>query len=136
MRFTLLDRVLERDGDRLRALKVVSMAEEYLADHFESFPILPGVFMLEALVQAARALEADDGDAEPRVIGRVRALKYGALVRPGDRLWLEIERRPGDGPEREYKAKALVSRPTAEGGFTEPVTAASGRFELRPLRTD
>lgn len=135
MRFKLMDRVLERDGERLRAIKLVSMAEEYLADHFESFPVLPGVFMLEALVQTARALEAEDGVTEPRVIGRVRALKYGALVRPGDRLWLEVERRPGEGPVREFKAKAQVSHPKADGSFSEPVTAASGRFELRPLET-
>jgi len=56
VRFNLIDRVVQRQPDRLIAVKNVTLAEEYLADHFPGFPILPGVFMLEALVQAARLL--------------------------------------------------------------------------------
>ena len=37
----------------LSAVKNVTMTEEYLADHFPEFPVLPGVFMLEAATQAA-----------------------------------------------------------------------------------
>jgi len=56
MHFDLVDRVLELAPDRIVTLKQVSAAEEYLQDHFPSFPVLPGVMMLEALVQAARRL--------------------------------------------------------------------------------
>ena len=52
MHFALIDRVVERDESRLVAVKAVSLSEEYLQDHFPSFPVLPGVFMLEALVQS------------------------------------------------------------------------------------
>ena len=34
-------------------MKYVSLAEEYLADHFPTFPVLPGVMMLESATQAA-----------------------------------------------------------------------------------
>ncbi|MEZ6232676.1 MAG: hypothetical protein R3B68_00660 [Phycisphaerales bacterium] len=60
MRFRLIDAVLDVGRDdhglavRASAIKHVSAAEEYLGDHFAGFPILPGVFMLEALVQTAR----------------------------------------------------------------------------------
>lgn len=56
MRFNLIDRVLLREPDRLVAVKCVTQAEEYLADHFPGFPVLPGVMMLETLVQAGRLL--------------------------------------------------------------------------------
>jgi 3-hydroxyacyl-[acyl-carrier-protein] dehydratase len=47
MRFTLLDRILQLDpGSRIVAVKNLSLAEEYLADHFPRFPVMPGVLML------------------------------------------------------------------------------------------
>ena len=54
MRFTLLDRIVEVEpGKSITAVKAVSLSEEYLADHFPRFPVLPGVFMLEAMTQAS-----------------------------------------------------------------------------------
>ncbi|MEM8865751.1 MAG: beta-hydroxyacyl-ACP dehydratase, partial [Planctomycetota bacterium] len=54
MRFWLLDAIEEVSPDeRLVAVKNVSYSEEYLQDHFPEFPVLPGVFMLEAATQAA-----------------------------------------------------------------------------------
>src|SRR5436853_5965564 len=53
MKFNLLDKILELSDTRIVATKHVSLAEEYLADHFPSFPVLQGVLMLEALTQAA-----------------------------------------------------------------------------------
>ena len=53
MRFTLVDRILElQAGQEITAVKNLSLAEEYLADHFPLFPVLPGVLMLEAMTQA------------------------------------------------------------------------------------
>src|SRR4051812_18814442 len=60
MRFELIDRVLERGPGRLVAMKNVTSAEEYLGDHFPGFPVLPGVMMLEALVQAGRLLAENE----------------------------------------------------------------------------
>ena len=54
MRFLLLDAIQSCEpGVQLTAIKNVAMSEEYLADHFPEFPVLPGVFMLEAATQAA-----------------------------------------------------------------------------------
>ena len=53
MRFVLIDRILDvQPGQSLVAVKNLSLAEEYLADHFPGFPVMPGVLMLEALTQA------------------------------------------------------------------------------------
>mgnify|MGYP006216735095 CR=1 FL=1 len=44
--FTLLDRVVAIEpGKSVTAVKAVSLSEEYLADHFPRFPVLPGVMM-------------------------------------------------------------------------------------------
>lgn len=135
MHFDLVDRVIEQSADRIVTLKHVSAAEEYLQDHFPSFPVLPGVMMLEAMVQAARRL-AEEGGVEvggdlPLVLGRVRALKYGRFVRPGATLRVEVTRAgPGTPDAQEFKGEASVIEPGSE----ERPTAVSGRFTLRPVR--
>lgn len=131
MHFDLVDRVLEQSADRIVTLKQVSAAEEYLQDHFASFPVLPGVLMLEAMVQAARRLAEANGDRGPVVLGRVRALKYGRFVRPGEALRVEVTVRPESGAPGQYdcRAEAFVVTP----GVDERPMAASGRFTLRPV---
>ena len=54
MRFHLVDRIHEWEpGKRLKASKVLTLGEEYLADHFPTFPVMPGVLMIEGMAQTA-----------------------------------------------------------------------------------
>ncbi|HMN94994.1 MAG TPA: hypothetical protein PKC43_00345 [Phycisphaerales bacterium] len=98
MRFALVDAILEQQSDRIVTLKNVTLAEEYLGDHFPGFPVLPGVFMVEAMVQAARRILEARGERR-FVLGGVKALRYGTFVRPGESLRIEVlfERRLPDG---------------------------------------
>ena len=128
MHFALLDRVLERTDDAIVTIKAVSRSEEYLLDHFPSFPVLPGVFMLEAMVQAARELTGET--SVPVVLGSVRSLKYGRFVQPGDTMRIEVQRAGKEPGALDFKGTVRVLSP--EGGET-PI-AASGRFMLRPVR--
>lgn len=137
MHFDLVDRVVEQTPTRIVTLKLVSAAEEYLQDHFPTFPVLPGVMMLEAMTQAARRLLATHPAAmtdRPLVLGRVRALKYGRFVKPGATLRVEVElsKELGEG-SFDCRAEALLVEPTGEPGADLPV-AASGRLTLRPAR--
>lgn len=140
MRFQLIDAVLDVSGagdagpTRAVAIKHVSAAEEYLADHFPGFPILPGVFMLEALVQTARVLaESREAGGPPWVLGSARAIKYGRFVPPGSTLRLEVELVSTTPGSMEFKGVGLVSDPAATPG-QEPATAVSGKFSLRRAR--
>ncbi|MBC7834625.1 MAG: polyketide synthase dehydratase domain-containing protein [Phycisphaerales bacterium] len=138
MHFCLVDRVLEQTPERIVTIKQVSAAEEYLQDHFPGFPVLPGVLMIEALVQAARRLVEDSSD-ERLVLGAVRALKYGTFVRPGQVLRAEVTlgKRHEDGTI-EFRGEGRVLTPaggeSAGGGAADPPVAVSGRFTLRPIR--
>src|SRR3954465_10735570 len=94
MRFVLLDRIVElQTGQSLLAVKNLSLTEEYLADHFPGFPVMPGVLMLEALTQAGAWLVRESEDFAHSVIllRRARTIKYGSFVEPGRQLRLRVE---------------------------------------------
>ncbi|HYE62310.1 MAG TPA: hypothetical protein VD997_09960 [Phycisphaerales bacterium] len=129
MHFDLVDRVLEQSPDRIVTLKLVTGAEEYLQDHFPTFPVLPGVLMLESLVQAAQRL-LKDRTSTPLVLGKVRALKYGRFVKPGSTLRVEVSlHKSNDDGTFDLKGEATLLDPQSP----EQPTAVSGRFVLRPV---
>ncbi len=133
MHFTLIDRILERTENSLTAIKQVSMAEEYLQDHFPGFEVLPGVMMIEALVQAGRELVRERAcargwDGGRLVLGSVRALKYGAFVRPGHALKVTVTLLKETEEGFELKGEGVVDRDNGE------TTAVSGRLLLRAVR--
>jgi 3-hydroxyacyl-[acyl-carrier-protein] dehydratase len=120
LRFELIDRVLEQSPDRLVAVKNVTSAEEYLADHFPSFPVLPGVMMLETLVQAARLLL---DQPQPLVLAQVRNVRYGNMVRPGQSLEVEVTCRQRD--ENGWEMNGV--------GKVDGQVAVQGRFRMEVL---
>ncbi len=93
MKFNLIDRIEEISDTRIVAIKQVSLAEEYLADHFPTFPVLPGVMMLEAATQAAGWLlhHRSDFACSMAVLKEARNVKYGHFVAPGNQLRIEAE---------------------------------------------
>lgn len=135
MRFELIDAVIELTPERVVALKHVTAAEEYLQDHFPTFPVLPGVMMVEAMTQAARrVLSARDPALARYVLGGVRALKFGAMVRPGDTLRVEATlTRQVEGGVYEFKCSAGVVRPGGRAPEDAERAAATGKLLLRPL---
>ena len=93
MKFSLIDRIVELTrGERIVTVKAVSLAEEYLADHFPTFPVLPGVLMLEALVESAAWLVRDAQDFAHTIIlmSEAKNVTYKSFVKPGNLLTLSV----------------------------------------------
>lgn len=122
MRFCLLDRICSYvPGEELTAVKSVSLAEEYLADHFPEFPVLPGVFMLEAATQAsAWLLRLTDGFAHSLItLAEARAVKYAGFVSPGQTLRMTVKLTKRDGARATLKFEGEVDgRPSVSGRLT------------------
>src|SRR3954471_16485458 len=101
MRFNLVDRIVEvRPGQALRAVKKLTLGEEYLADHFLTFPVMPGVLMLQTLVEAGAWLlrVTDDFRHSVVVLREVRGVKYGTFMEPGRQMHIAVElAEKGDG---------------------------------------
>lgn len=94
MRFVLIDRIQEIEpGKSLVAVKNLSLSEEYLADHFPGFPVMPGVLMLEAMTQSAAWLirATEDFRHSSILLRSVKMIKYGSFVEPGRQLTIQVE---------------------------------------------
>ena len=128
MRFTLLDRIVSLElGARISAVKSLSAAEEYLADHFPMFPVMPGVLMLEAMTQAGAWLIRASEDFEHGliVLKEARNVKYSQFVAPGQTLSVTAEI-TSHGP-RETKLKA---EGTVDGEARVSARLVLERFDL------
>jgi 3-hydroxyacyl-[acyl-carrier-protein] dehydratase len=116
VKFNLIDKIELLTDDKIVAVKYVSLAEEYLADHFPSFPVLPGVMMLEAATQAATwLLHRRQNFAHSLVVLKeAKNVKYGNFVAPGNFLRLEIDfNKPTDTGGATFKVTGTVNTTTA-----------------------
>ena len=119
MRFLLIDRIVDfQPGARITAVKSLTMAEEYLADHFPNFPVMPGVLMLEAMTQAAAWLIRLSEDFAHSVILLKHAgnVKYGQFVEPGQLLTVTAEIISQTATETKVKAQGTVDGRTTVSG--------------------
>lgn len=87
----LLDAVVQHDpGRRVVAAKNVTVNEEFFQGHFPGSPVMPGVLMIEALLQAAGVLLLEGGCGATAYLRGVDDAKFRRQVVPGDRLLLEV----------------------------------------------
>jgi 3-hydroxyacyl-[acyl-carrier-protein] dehydratase len=94
MRFQLVDRIVAvENGKSLQATKNLTLGEEYLADHFPSFPVMPGVMMLQALVEAGAWLLRITEDFRHSVIvlREAKNVKYGHFMDPGRQMQIRVD---------------------------------------------
>jgi 3-hydroxyacyl-[acyl-carrier-protein] dehydratase len=94
MRFILIDKVTELEtGKRIKAVKNVSLSEEYLADHFPTFPVLPGVLLLEGLIESASWLvrQTENFAHSMILLEQARNVKYKSFLAPGAQIEYTVE---------------------------------------------
>jgi len=119
MRFNLIDRITDlQPGKSIVAIKNLTLAEEYLADHFPGFPVMPGVLMVEALTQAGAWLirHSEDFRHSTVLLKSARALKFVNFVTPGKTLQVSLEVHGWAGDECTLKASGTVDGQTAVAG--------------------
>ena len=124
MKFVLVDKIESIEpGRRIVTSKYLSLAEEYLGDHFPAFPVLPGVLMIESATQAAAWLVrlAQDWSRSCITLAAVRNVKYTSFVKPGHVLRCEIDAMSIDADSAKLKL----------AGYVGDTPTVSGRLELR-----
>lgn len=113
--FLLVDRVLELEkGKCIKALKNVSMNEQFFQGHFPNRPVMPGVLMIEALAQAAAILSFETlgsvpDDKSVYYFGGIDAARFKRPVEPGDQLILEATLDRMKSGVFKFSTRALVA---------------------------
>jgi len=130
MRFHLIDRILELEpGKRIRMVKNLTLGEEYLADHFPTFPVMPGVLMLQTLVEGSAWLlrATEDFKHSVVVLRDARNVKYGNFMQPGHSMIITVEAAEyaADKTGAVFKGKAEM-----EGSSTVSAKFAVERYNL------
>ncbi|MCG8587528.1 MAG: beta-hydroxyacyl-ACP dehydratase [Pirellulales bacterium] len=118
MRFSLIDRILELEPNKhIRAVKTVALSEEYLADHFPKFPVLPGVMMIEAMTQTAAWLirKSEDFANSVVMLKEARNVRYASFVEPGHTLTVTAEIVKQDERLTTFKANGKVGERSCVG---------------------
>ncbi|MBA2113317.1 3-hydroxyacyl-ACP dehydratase FabZ family protein [Bremerella alba] len=112
MKFHLIDQISEiHPGERISAVKCLSLAEEYLQDHFPRFPVMPGVLMLESMTQTGAWLVrvTNNFSHSLTVLKEARNVKYGNFVEPGEMLVVKAELVKMDGNLASLKVSGEVA---------------------------
>ncbi|UDM17840.1 3-hydroxyacyl-ACP dehydratase FabZ [Vogesella sp. XCS3] len=111
--FLLVDRVTEFvANERIKAIKNVTINEPFFMGHFEQYPVMPGVLIIEALAQAAGILsirsEGERPENELYFFVGIDNARFKRQVVPGDQLTLEVEQLAMKRGIAKYNARALV----------------------------
>ncbi|MBF0546536.1 MAG: beta-hydroxyacyl-ACP dehydratase [Candidatus Riflebacteria bacterium] len=92
MRFFLIDRITQWEiGKEAKALKNISLSEDFFNDHFPRRPVMPGVLILEGMAQLAgllveASLKEKFGKDAKAVVSIIERVKFRNMVKPGDTL--------------------------------------------------
>ena len=129
MRFHLVDRIIEViPGRSIRALKNLTLGEDYLADHFPTFPVMPGVLMLQTLVETATWLLRVTDEFRHSVITlrEAKGVKYGSFMEPGRQMQIAV-----DLTEQEERSAWFKGKGEVEGQSVVTARFCLTRYNLK-----
>src|ERR671930_2267039 len=93
MRWIWIDRFVDfQAGKSARAIKNLSLAEDYFADHFPGYPVVPGSLILEGLAQTGGILVGEANDFKEKVVlAKIPQARFHRDVLAGEQLVYEVE---------------------------------------------
>jgi 3-hydroxyacyl-[acyl-carrier-protein] dehydratase len=94
--FLLVDRVLEVvPGERIKALKNVTINEPFFPGHYPHHPVMPGVLVIEAMAQTAAILSFKTMGSKPNdnsvyyFVG-IDGARFKRPITPGDQVIFDV----------------------------------------------
>mgnify|MGYP001094329864 CR=1 FL=1 len=124
--FLFVDDIVERTDEHIVCTKTFSGEEDFFQGHYPGFPLVPGVYLLEAAMQCGAILlsrQMAGAEGKMPVATRMGDVRFKRIVRPGERLQMEV-----DLVERVSTAYFLKAKVTVDGKvavrFEFAVTAA------------
>jgi len=93
MRWIWIDRFLEfHKGKSAKAVKNLSLAEDFFADHFPGYPIMPGSLILEGLAQTGGILAGEVNDFREKVVlAKIPWARFQREALAGEQLIYDAE---------------------------------------------
>ena len=92
--FVLVDRIIDiTPGEKLTAIKNVTINEPFFHGHFPNQPVMPGVLVLEAMAQAGALLclnSIENPMKKNMFFSALSDSKFRHTIIPGDQLRLEM----------------------------------------------
>lgn len=117
--FLLVDKIVDIDGDNSGVgIKNVTINEPFFPGHFPSFPVMPGVLIVEALAQTCGAIcvlnNQKQAQTTPHVIFfmSIDNCKFRKPVVPGDQLRMHVKKIRSRGGVWRFKCEAKVDGKT------------------------
>lgn len=111
--FLFVDEIVELTGQRIVCTKTFSAEEDFFKGHYPGYPLVPGVYLLEASMQCGAILLARqmaEAEGKMPVATRINDVRFKRIVRPGETLRMEVEL-----VERVSTAYFLKAKVTVEG---------------------
>jgi 3-hydroxyacyl-[acyl-carrier-protein] dehydratase len=137
MRFLFVDRIESIEKEKsARGRKNLAMSEDYFEHHFPFSPVMPGVLMLQALVELSRWLVLYSTDFRFHcVLSGVQRLKIRAPAQPGDVLEIEVDWTERRDDEVIFSGRALkAGKMIVDARFENRLVEMKDDLALETLR--
>ncbi len=97
MRFLMIDTIIEwQIGSKAKAIKNISLSEDFFDDHFPRMPVMPGVLILEGMAQLGgilleETLKEKENIERKALMTIIDRTKFREISKPGDQLLYEVQ---------------------------------------------